>query len=90
MEQNKDQDDTNSNSGGPTDIQIMQNTLEFNEWMKKIKSNYYSDDRQMTNAFEKLRKIANNKNYKDEDNNQYNTVVSSSKIYDMARWIYMA
>lgn len=90
MEQNKDQDDTNSNSGGPTDIQIMQNTLEFNEWMKKIKSNYYSDDRQMTNAFEKLRKIANNKNYKDEDNNQYNTVVSSSKIYDMARWIHMA
>lgn len=90
MEQNKDQDDTNSNSGGPTDIQIMQNTLEFNEWMKKIKSNYYSDDRQMTNAFEKLRKIANNKNYKDEDNNQYNTVDSSSKIYDMARWIYMA
>jgi len=46
----------------------MQNTLEFNEWMKKIRSNYYSDDRQMNNAFEKLRKIANNKNYKDEDN----------------------
>jgi len=46
----------------------MQDTLEFNEWMKKIKSNYYSDDRQMNNAFEKLRKIANNKNYRHEDN----------------------
>lgn len=46
----------------------MQDTLEFNEWMKKIKSNYYSDDRQMNNAFEKLRKIANNKNYRYEDN----------------------
>lgn len=90
MEQNKDQDDTNSNSGGPTDIQIMQNTLEFNEWMKKIKSNYYSDDRQMTNAFEKLRKIANDKNYRHEDNIQYNTMVSSSKSNDMVRWIYMA
>jgi len=50
-------------------FKIMQNTLEFNEWMKKIKSNYYSDDRQITNAFEKLKKIANNKNYTDENNN---------------------
>lgn len=47
----------------------MENTVEFNEWMKKIRSNYYSDDDKMNNAFEKLRKLANNKNIKDEDNN---------------------
>ena len=69
----------------------MQNTIEFNEWMKKIKSNYYSDDKQMNNAFDKLRELANNKNWKDEDNTQYNIMDSSSKdIYvdrynDMAR-----
>lgn len=46
----------------------MENTTEFNEWMKKIKSNYYSDDKQMNNAFNKLRKLANDKNWRDEDN----------------------
>ena len=46
----------------------MQNTIEFNEWMKKIKSNYYSDDEKMNNAFDKLRQLANNKNWKDENN----------------------
>ena len=47
----------------------MENTAtEFNEWMKKIRSNYYSDDRQMNNAFEKLKELANNKNWKDENN----------------------
>ena len=46
----------------------MQNTIEFNECIKKIKSNYYSDDKQMNNAFDKLRELANNKNWKDEDN----------------------
>nr|QPI16415.1 MAG: hypothetical protein NIOZUU157_00308 [Virus NIOZ-UU157] len=46
----------------------MQNTIEFNEWMKKIKSNYYSDDEKMNNAFDKLKQLANNKNWKDEDN----------------------
>jgi hypothetical protein len=47
----------------------MDNTLEFNEWMKKIRNQYYSDNRQMTNAFEKLKRIANNKNYTHENNN---------------------
>ena len=46
----------------------MQNTIEFNEWMKKIKSNYYSDDEKMNNAFDKLKELANNKNWKDENN----------------------
>jgi len=46
----------------------MQNTIEFNEWMKKIKSNYYSDDEKMNNAFNKLKQLANNKNWKDENN----------------------
>ena len=46
----------------------MQNTIEFNEWMKKIKSNYYSDDEKMNNDFDKLKQLANNKNWKDEDN----------------------
>ncbi len=46
----------------------MQNTIEFNEWMKKIKSNYYSDDEKMNNAFDKLKQLANNKNWKDENN----------------------
>jgi hypothetical protein len=46
----------------------MENTVEFNEWMKKIKSNYYSDDERMTNAFDKLKQLANNKNIKHEDN----------------------
>jgi len=46
----------------------MQNTIEFNEWMKKIKSNYYSDDEKMNNAFYKLKQLANNKNWKDENN----------------------
>ena len=69
----------------------MQNTIEFNEWMKKIRSNYYSDDEKMNNAFDKLKQLANNKNWKDENNTQYNIMDSSSKdIYvdrynDMAR-----
>jgi len=46
----------------------MQNTIEFNEWMKKIRSNYYSDDEKMNNAFDKLKQLANNKNWKDENN----------------------
>ena len=46
----------------------MQNTIEFNEWMKKIKSNYYSDDEKMNHAFDKLKQLANNKNWKDENN----------------------
>ncbi len=56
----------------------MENTAEFNEWMKKIKSNYYSDDKRMTNAFDKLRELANNKNYKNENNIKCNTMDSSS------------
>ena len=47
----------------------MNERIEFNEWMKKIRNQYYSDDKRMTDAFERLKKIANNKNYKDEDNN---------------------
>lgn len=68
----------------------MENTAEFNEWMKKIKSNYYSDDKQMNNAFEKLRELANNKNYKDENNIKCNTMDSSSKGNDVDRWIHLA
>lgn len=49
---------------------------EFNEWMKRIKNQYYSDNERMTDAFEKLRKIAKNKNY--EDNSKHNTVASRS------------
>jgi len=36
--------------------------------MKKIRSNYYSDDEKMNNAFDKLKQLANNKNWKDENN----------------------
>ena len=68
----------------------MQNTIEFNEWMKKIKSNYYSDDKQMNNAFDKLRELANNKNWKDENNTQYNIMDSSSKNIYVDRWIHLA
>ena len=68
----------------------MQNTIEFNEWMKKIRSNYYSDDRQMNNAFDKLRELANNKNWKDENNTQYNIMDSSSKNIYVDRWIHLA
>ena len=68
----------------------MQNTIEFNEWMKKIRSNYYSDDRQMNNAFDKLRELANNKNWKDENNTQYNIMDSSSKDIYVDRWIHLA
>jgi uncharacterized Fe-S cluster-containing protein len=39
----------------------------FNEWMAKIKNQYYSDNERMTNAYERLKQIAKNKNY--EDNN---------------------
>lgn len=57
----------------------MDNTIEFNNWMKKIRNNYYSDDRQMNDAFERLKRIANDKNYRHEDNIQHNTMDSSSK-----------
>ena len=53
--------------------------MEFNNWMKKIRNNYYSDNRQMNDAFEKLKRIANDKNYRHEDNIQHNTMASSSK-----------
>jgi hypothetical protein len=46
----------------------MENIIEFNNWMKKIKNQYYSDNKQMNDAFEKLKKIANDKNYRYEDN----------------------
>ena len=68
----------------------MENTIEFNEWMKKIRSNYYSDDKQMNNAFDKLRELANNKNWKDENNTQYNIMDSSSKDIYVDRWIHLA
>ncbi len=34
----------------------------FNEWMKRIRSEYYSDNEKMNNAFNKLRTLNNNKN----------------------------
>jgi hypothetical protein len=46
----------------------MENTIEFNNWMKKIKNQYYSDNRQMNDAFERLKRVANDKNYRHEDN----------------------
>ena len=56
---------------------------EFNEWMKRIKNQYYSDNERMTDAFEKLRKIAKNKNQ--EDNSKHNTVASRSQTNVMVR-----
>ncbi len=47
----------------------MENTIEFNKWMLKIRNEYYSDDDQMNNAYEKLKELANSKNIKHEDNN---------------------
>jgi hypothetical protein len=48
----------------------MENTaVEFDNWMKKIRNEYYSDDDQMSNAYEKLKELANSKNIKHEDNN---------------------
>jgi len=49
---------------------------EFNEWMKRIRNEYYSDNAKMTNAFEKLREISKNKDY--EDNSKHNTMASRS------------
>ena len=40
----------------------MNNTENFNDWMKSIKNQYYSDDEKMLNAFDKLKLLAENKN----------------------------
>ncbi len=47
----------------------MENTVEFNKWMLKIRNEYYSDDNKMSNAYERLKELAKSKNIKHEDNN---------------------
>ncbi len=59
----------------------------FNEWMKRIRNDYYSDNEQMNNAFERLK---NQKNKRDENNIKCNTMDSSSKSNDVDRWIHLA
>jgi hypothetical protein len=40
----------------------MEVTENFNEWMKNMKNQYYFDNEKMTNAYDRLTKLNENKN----------------------------
>jgi hypothetical protein len=40
----------------------MEVTENFNEWMKNMKNQYYFDNEKMTNAYDRLIKLNENKN----------------------------